>query len=68
MMEGQITDQRKAWCDMAKKAKFDPTSFSFGANAPRKNPKGSKGKKGGGKKGNAWRAYVGGRSSAPIPD
>ena len=54
---------------MAKKVKFDPTSFSFGANAPRKKPKGRKGKKGGGGKGNAWTAYTGGgRSSAPLPD
>jgi hypothetical protein len=50
------------------KVKFDPASFSFGANAPRRKPKGRKGKKGG-KRSNAWRAYVGGgRSSAPIPD
>jgi hypothetical protein len=54
---------------MAKKVKFDPTSFAFGANAPRKKSKGSRGKKAGGKKSNAWRDYVGGgRSSAPIPD
>jgi hypothetical protein len=56
--------------NMAKRVKFDPTSFNFGANAPRRKPKGGKGKKGGGKKSNAWRAYVGGggRSSAPLPD
>jgi hypothetical protein len=54
---------------MAKRVKFDPTSFNFGANAPRRKPRGAKGKKGGGKKSNAWRAYVGGgRSNAPLPD
>jgi hypothetical protein len=56
---------------MAKRVKFDPTSFSFGSNAPRRKPRGGKSKKGrGGKKSNAWRANVGGggRSSAPLPD
>jgi len=42
-------------------------SFNFGAN--RKPKKAKKGKKGGGagKKGNAWRQYVG-ISNAPLPD
>ncbi len=54
---------------MAKKVKFAPASFNFGAIAPRKKPKGRKGKKSGGGKGNAWTAYTGGgRSSAPLPD
>jgi hypothetical protein len=45
------------------KVKFDPTAFPFGANAPRKKPKGRKGKKAaGGSKGSAWAAYVGGKS------
>jgi hypothetical protein len=46
--------------------KSSGTSFNFGANA-RKKTKGKKTKKGkgGGKKSNAWRAYVG---SAPIAD
>jgi hypothetical protein len=52
---------------MAKKPKFDPISFNFGAN---RKPRGGKGKKAKGRKSDAWRAYVGGgsRSSAPIPD
>ncbi|HEX5273159.1 MAG TPA: hypothetical protein VFW33_21835 [Gemmataceae bacterium] len=55
---------------MARRVKFDPTGFSFGANAPRRKPRGGKGNTGaGGKKSNAWRAYAGGgRSSAPLPD
>jgi len=46
-------------------------SFNFGANRkPRKSKgKGGKRKKGGkGNKSNAWRAYAGGISNAPIPD
>ncbi len=42
---------------MAKKPKFDPTSFNFGAN---RKPRGRKRKKGG-KKTDAWRAYTGKR-------
>lgn len=53
---------------MAKRVKFDPTSFAFGANSPRRKPKRGKGKKRGGKKSNAWRAYTGGGNSAPLPD
>jgi hypothetical protein len=44
---------------MAKRVKYDPTAFDFGANARRRKPKASKGKRGGGRKGNAWAAYVG---------
>ncbi|HEX5269361.1 MAG TPA: hypothetical protein VFW33_02685 [Gemmataceae bacterium] len=51
---------------MAKKVRFDPTGFNYGANRRPKKGKGKKG--GGGKKSNAWRAYTGGRSNAPIPD
>lgn len=48
-------------------------SFNFGANRkPRtskgRGGKGKKSKKGKGNKNNAWRAYTGGGSSAPIPD
>jgi hypothetical protein len=51
----------------AKKTRFS-TDFAFGANRTRKRTgKGKGGKKGGGK-GNAWTAYVGRGSSAPIPD
>jgi len=52
---------------MAKKA-----SFNFGANAkPKKSTKskaGSKATKSSGTKSQAWRAYTGGISNAPIPD
>jgi hypothetical protein len=44
---------------MAKKARFDPTAFPFGALAPRKKSGGGKGMKGGGRKSDAWRRYVG---------
>jgi hypothetical protein len=51
---------------MAKKPRFDPTSFNFGAS---KRAKKGTGKKGGGRKSNVWRGYVGGgRGSAPLPD
>jgi hypothetical protein len=46
-------------------------SFNFGANAKPKKAKSSKRKSSGksrGNKSNAWRAYVGGISNAPIPD
>ncbi len=55
----------------ARRTKFDPTGFAFGANRPRRKGKGKKGGQGGGKKSNAWRAYVGGgggRSYEPLPD
>jgi hypothetical protein len=68
LLEAPAAEDRsqRRWA-VAKKVTFAPTSFNFGAN---KRPRRAKGKKGGGKKSNAWRAYVGGgaRSNAPIPD
>ena len=56
---------------MARKA-----TFNFGANATKSKTRKSGGKKGGGGKSNAWRAYTGGTnrkgryvgSSAPLED
>jgi hypothetical protein len=44
---------------MAKKVKHDPTAFNFGANVTRRKSSGGKGRRGGGRKSDAWRAYVG---------
>jgi hypothetical protein len=45
---------------MAKFKAADPFDFPFGALAPRRKPRRKKGQKAGGRKPDAWRAYVGG--------